>query len=63
MKNEIRGAALGVLTAIAFYLVGAFVFSGFDISTWPEDGRMLDGVVGGFFSAVVYAHTTGKIGA
>ena len=63
MKNEIRGVVLALLTALLFYLGGAFMFAALNIATWPEIGRVLTAGIGGFFAAVVYAHSTGKIGA
>lgn len=61
MKNELRGIATALLAALAMYLAGSFCFADFNIAAWPEMGRLVGGLGGGWFVAGVYMHATGKM--
>ena len=50
MKQLFKAILHGVLLFTAFYLIGAFVNSNFNITTWSMDARVLVGVLGGFLS-------------
>jgi hypothetical protein len=50
MKQLFKAILHGALLFTAFYLIGAFVNSNFNITTWSMDARVLVGVLGGFLS-------------
>jgi len=53
MKQLFTSILNGVLLFAAFYLIGAFVNSNFNISTWSLEARALVGVAGGLLSIVL----------
>ena len=53
MKDLFKSILHGVLLFTAFYLIGAFVNSDFNINTWTLDARVLVGVVGGALSIIL----------
>lgn len=45
--KQLKGIIYGFSLFIAFYLVGAFIMTDFNIAHWTEAARVLVGVIGG----------------
>lgn len=53
MKKLFQAMIHGMLLFTAIYLIGSFVAGNFDITSWPQEGRALTGLLGGGASIVL----------